>query len=188
MVTSYEPFAEDYISCRSAIGTAQVEAWAVRLEPGSAILDLGCGPGKPLASALAAQGHRLFGVDVAPTFLDLYKATIPGSQIECSSILDARLFERKFDAVLAWGLLFLMSESEQLNCVPRIAGATRTGGRFLFTSPSQLCQWQDLTSGDTSYSLGAERYRALLHEHGFEVEAEYRDEGGNYYYDSIKRL
>lgn len=187
MVTSYEPFSKDYINCRSAVGVAQVQAWAAGLEPHSTILDLGCGHGEPLAAAMAALGHRLFGVDAAPTFIEIYRKTIQGSEAECGSVLDSRLFDRQFDAVLAWGLMFLMTEAEQVACFPRIANATRTSGLFLFTSPSQICQWQDLTSGETSFSLGAERYRALLKENGFEMRAEYRDEGGNYYYDSIRR-
>ena len=187
MVTSYEPYIEDYIRHRSETGIAEVRAWADSLAPKSEILDLGCGHGQPLASMLAEQGHRLFGIDLSPTLLENYQKNVPNSQVECDAVLNARLFDRKFDAVLAWGLMFLMPEADQLACFPRIAQATKAGGSFLFTAPRQVCQWQDLTSGDTSFSLGAEKYRAVLNQNGFELRAEFSGEGGNYYYDSTRQ-
>ena len=112
---------------------------------------------------------------------------VPACQTECNAILESSFFERKFDAVLASGLIFLMPEADQSACLRRIADAIETGGRFLFTAPMQVCQWQDLTSGTPSCSLGAEKYRALLNQYGLDVLAEFSGEGGNYYYDSTKR-
>ena len=187
MATSYEPYADEYISHRSEIGVEEVRAWGASLKPGSDILDLGCGHGWPLAPVLAGQGHSLFGVDVAPTLLEHYRQNVPACQTECNAILESSFFERKFDAVLASGLIFLMPEADQSACLRRIADAIETGGRFLFTAPMQVCQWQDLTSGTPSCSLGAEKYRALLNQYGLDVLAEFSGEGGNYYYDSTKR-
>ncbi len=186
MLTSYEPYADDYICYRSDIGVADVRVWGESLDPHSAILDLGCGHGQPLAAMLAGQGHRLFGIDVSPTLLEHYRKEVAGSQVECNAILESGFFDRKFDAVLAWGLMFLMPEAEQLACFPRIADATRAGGAFLFSAPRQACQWQDLTSGQPSFSLGTDNYRAALRRSGFELKAEFSGEGGNYYYDSIR--
>jgi hypothetical protein len=72
--------------------------------------------------------------------------------------------------------------------IHRIAHALKPGGNFLFTSPSHACSWQDVLTGRTSISPGAEAYRRMLTEAGFTLVRERQDEGENHYYESIKAL
>ncbi len=188
MADNYEPVAREFIEIRSKeIGVPEITRWEQQLPSQSHILDLGCGHGLPLASALQAKGHYLYGIDLSPTLIDEYKRNISGSKVECGSALDSSYFDRKFDAVLAIGLFFLMAEEEQRDCFPRIADVLNPGGRFLFTAPVQEARWLDALSGNLSHSLGEKTYRELLLGAGFEIDAEYIDSGKAHYYDSMKR-
>jgi hypothetical protein len=60
------------------------------------------------------------------------------------------------------------------------------GGRFLFTSPRQVCSWPDLWTGRPSFSLGEDAYESALRGAGLKLIATQIDEGGNHYYSSIK--
>ena len=102
--------------------------------------------------------------------------------VECSPVEDSTFFDRTFDGVVAWGLMFLLAPTTQLNLIRKVAAALRPGGRFLFTSPSPVCTWNDAVTGQESISLGREAYIEALEACGLTVESELEDEGENHYY------
>ena len=59
-------------------------------------------------------------------------------------------------------------------------------GRFLFTAPIQVGNWNDLNTGLECSSLGQERYGELLRNAGLRVVSTYVDKGENNYYDAEK--
>src|SRR5215475_5871570 len=83
--------------------------------------------------------------------------------------------------VLAWGLFFLLDVEIQRRLIAKIASVLRSGGRFLFTAPSQSCSWCDALTGRTSISLGYEAYRKALEAEGMSVVGTQLDEGENHY-------
>jgi len=91
-----------------------------------------------------------------------------------------------FDGVLACGLMFLLPAETQRSLIHRVGRVVRTGGRFLFTAPFQVCTWADLSTGRASVSLGRDAYILILAAAGFKLIAEYTDEGENHYYDAVK--
>ena len=95
-------------------------------------------------------------------------------------------FNRMFNAVLAWGLLFLLQPEEQRRLIHRISQILVPGGRLLFTSPSDPVVWNDSMTGLESRSLGGVEYRRELAAVGLKVMSEYEDEGQNHYFDAIK--
>lgn len=62
-----EAVADEPIASRSGSGVATVRASARSLAPSSAILDLGCGSGVPLAAAPVADSFVVAGIDASPT-------------------------------------------------------------------------------------------------------------------------
>ncbi|WP_327196513.1 class I SAM-dependent methyltransferase [Sphingomonas sp. Leaf24] len=90
-------------------------------------------------------------------------------------------FDRKFDAAVAIGLLFLLPEPAQAALIARVGRTLKPGGRFLFGAPRIACTWRDTLTGRTSRSLGETAYRALLADAGLHLAANYRDNGGNDY-------
>lgn len=188
----YETVAAEFLGRRrngstraNAIGVREVRAWAGTLPRGS-VIDLGCGPGFPITSVLVDEGLRAFGVDAAPSFVAAFQNNLPGTPILCESVLESRFFERTFDAVLAWGLIFLLAAEEQHRLIQTFADILVPGGRLLFTSPAQPIVWNDAMTGLQSRSLGAEQYRKLLAAVGISVAQEYEDVGENHYFDAFK--
>jgi SAM-dependent methyltransferase len=189
--SGYEAIASDFLPRRgknrsTGIGVREVSAWARRLPRGSNVLDLGCGPGFPLTSVLVDEELNVYGVDGAPSFVDAFRRNLPGIPILCDAVQTSKFFNRTFDAVLAWGLMFLLKVEDQQHLVQRFAELLAPKGRLLFTSPAQHAVWTDAMTGMESVSLGAEEYRKLLHAEHFSVESEYEDEGENHYFDAFK--
>lgn len=180
----YEAVASEFIARRnrSRIGVATVRRWAKALPPRAAVLDLACGHGVPIAEALIDEGLAVHGVDASPTLMAAFRARFPTAPAECNAVEDSRFFDRRFDAVVAWGLLFLLAPPTQEALIQKVALALTPGGRFLFTSPREACEWPDELTGRTSRSLGAAAYRRLLEAAGLTSIEEADDEGENHYF------
>jgi SAM-dependent methyltransferase len=189
----YEAVSEEFLARRGnsgtrsiAIGVKEVRKWAKTLPRGSSVIDLGCGPGFPITVLLVAEELQVFGVDAAPSFVAAFQRNLPGIPIICESVLESRLFDRTFEAVLAWGLMFLLKTEDQHRLIQRFAEVLVPGGHLLFTAAAKAGVWNDAMTGLASISLGAEQYRKLLGAVGISVAGEYEDEGENHYFDALK--
>ncbi len=159
----YESVWEQFISHRSAeIGVREVRRWAKTLGSGSSVVDLGCGSGLPLTSSLVEEGLDVLGLDASPSLVKAFRKNLPSTPVVCESVLTLGLYDRSFDAVLAWGLMFLLRADEQHRLIARFAEILVPDGRLLFTSPALAASWDDATTGMRSLSLGAKEYRDLL--------------------------
>lgn len=183
----YEAVANEFAAARgrSNIGAEIVRRWAQELEPGSDILDLGCGNGTPISQMLTDSGFSVYGIDASPTMVSEFSKNFPKARVACETVETSAFFGRTFDAAVACGLFFLLRENAQRELIFRVSNALRSGGIFLFTSPSKAVSWTDVLTGHRSISLGAESYKSILAEAGFSLIAEYDDEGGNHYYGAI---
>jgi SAM-dependent methyltransferase len=188
----YEAVSEEFLvrrgsSIRSTgIGVKKVRKWARTLPRGSSVIDLGCGPGFPITAVLVDEGLHVFGVDAAPSFVAAFKRNLPGIPVVCESVQESKLFDRTFDAVLAWRLMFLLQAEDQHRLIQRFAEILVPGARLLFTSTAKPAAWNDGMTGLEALSLGAEQYGKLLGAVGISVAEEYEDEGENHYFDAFK--
>jgi SAM-dependent methyltransferase len=183
----YEGIAAEFVNTRSTIiGVKRVRDWAKALPRGAAVVDLGCGPGFPITEVLVAEGLRVYGVDAAPYFVQAFRRNLPNTPIACEAVQDSNFFDRTFDGVLAWGLIFLLSPEDQRRLIQRIADILVPGGRLLFTSPAEIGFGNDVMTGLETRSLGAEEYRRRLSAVGLSVASEYEDEGQNHYFDVLR--
>ncbi len=190
--TGYEAVSEHFMARRGkspsiGIGVREVRKWARKILPGSTVIDLGCGPGFPITAVLVEEGLEVFGVDGAPTFVAAFQRNFPNVPILCEAVQDSRMFDRSFDAALAWGLIFLLKVEEQHRLIERFSEVLVPGGRLLFTSTAKPTIWIDGMTDVESVSLGAEKYKELLDTAGLIVSEEYEDEGENHYFDAFKR-
>jgi SAM-dependent methyltransferase len=188
----YEAVSEEFLARRGSntqsagIGVKEVRKWARTLPRGSSVIDLGCGPGFPITAVLVDEGLHVFAVDAAPSFVAAFQRNLPGTPILCEAVQESRFFDRTFDAVLAWGLMFLLQTEDQHRLIQRFAEMLVPDGRLLFTSPAKPVVWNDAMTGFESVSLGAEQYRKLLGAVGISVAEEYEDEGENHYFEAFK--
>lgn len=184
----YEEVAGLFMSARNPrMGVAIVREWSHTLPPRSSILDLGCGHGVPISQMLIEEGFTVFGVDASKTLIEAFRKGFPSAFAEYAAVEESDFFERTFDGVVAWGLMFLMQEDTQSLVIHKVAHALNPQGKCLFTSPKEIVRWRDALTNRESISLGAERYHEILNAEGLDVVGEQSDEGDNYYYLVSKR-
>ena len=180
--SGYEAIAAEHLQSRRNIGAEVVREWASELTSGAAILDIGCGGGIPISQALIEDGFDVYGLDASPAMIAAFRQNFPEAPAECSAFEDSPFFHRSFDGIVAWGLMFLLQPETQRLLIGKAAGALMPGGKFLFTSPSQICSWPDAMTGLRSESLGIDAYREILSANGLSLTATRLDQGGNHYY------
>lgn len=187
---NYESVAKAFIKIRGqgidGIGTSAVRMWAQRLPRASAVLDLGCGTGIPITKVLIDEGLTVYGIEASPTLVRTFHKNFPDVPIACEYAEDSPFFHRNFDAIIAWGLIFLLSADNQTTLLRKMAKALRIGGKLLFTAPSEIVKWEDILTGQQSRSLGAEKYKEILLDSGLSLIGKFEDEGQNHYYNAVK--
>jgi 2-polyprenyl-3-methyl-5-hydroxy-6-metoxy-1,4-benzoquinol methylase len=187
----YERIASEFISGRgqnhAGIGASVVGEWARALPPAATILDLGCGPGVPISETLINAGFNVYGVDASTTMVAAFRARFPQAPVQCAAVEDSDFFGRTFDAIVVWGLVFLLDADTQRRLIAKMASVLTSGGGILFTAPRVACSWRDAMTGQASISLGFDEYQRELEGSGLSLVGTRTDAGGNHYYMTIKR-
>lgn len=160
--------------------------WSQMLPRGAAVLDLGCGTGVPISRVLIERGFHVYGVDASPSMVAAFRSRFPHVRVECAAVEESDFFGRTFDGVVGWGIFFLLDAEVQHRLLAKVATVLPSGGRFLFTAPSELCSWADIMTGRTSISLGYEAYRNVLEAESMSLVGTHRDNAGNHYYFAQK--
>jgi SAM-dependent methyltransferase len=184
--SAYETHAQAFLHRRddSPIGAAAVAQWARTLSAGAEVIELACGGGYPITRVLHAAGLKLWAIDSSATLLAAFSRRFPAVPARCESVQTSDFFGRSYDAAIAVGLLFLLSEHDQQTLIERVARIIVPGGRFLFSAPIETGSWNDRTTGIVCRSLGRVGYEACLNAAGFRVVATFTDTGQNNYYDA----
>ena len=130
------------------------------LAPGSRVLDVGSGTGRPTAQTLTDAGHHVLGVDVSPVMVELASRQVPKAEFRLADIRELPLSEGSFDAVCGYFSLLQMSRAEQAAVVARLARTVRPGGLVaLATVPLDLEGVEGVFMGQpvrvTSFAAGA---------------------------------
>ncbi|HMQ21558.1 MAG TPA: methyltransferase domain-containing protein, partial [Planctomycetota bacterium] len=99
------------------------------VQPGEALLDVGCGPGLLLEAALRRDLHAS-GVDLSSTAIELAKARVPGATV-CVGNAEALDFEAaRFDYVTCIGSLERMLDRRQV--LAEMQRVAKPEARFCF--------------------------------------------------------
>jgi SAM-dependent methyltransferase len=178
----YEAAAARFMACRSRIGADEVRVWAESLPRHARVLDIGCGHGVPITEVLLAAGCRVHALDAAPSLVAAFRERFPDVPVVCEAADTSPFFHLTFDAIVAWGLVFLLEPAAQRRLLANVSRALTADGTFLFTAPAEPCAWTDVLTGQPSISLGAAAYRDTLGRVGLIIQNEFDDDGGNHYY------
>ncbi|MGW1293775.1 class I SAM-dependent methyltransferase [Streptomyces sp. NPDC002533] len=157
----------------SAAHRESLERLLADLAPGSRVLDVGSGTGRPTAAALAEAGHRVLGVDVSPVMTALAARQVPGAEFRCADIRDLPLAEGEFDAVCVYFSLLQLERGEQVELLERLVRSLRPGGLLAAaTVPVDVAGVDAVFMGQPVRvsSFGAEEFTALIGRSGVTVE------------------
>ena len=172
----YDAIAAEYerwaASFRSPV-LATLERLLALLEPGSHVLDLGCGNGIPVARALLDRGHRVTGVDLSGGQLERARLNVPEAELVHADALEAELPPESFDGAVSAFVLGHVPRDEQLPLLRRLHGWLRPGAPALlsFARSDEEAFVDDDWLGAPMFfsSYPPEQSRRLLAEAGFEL-------------------
>ena len=120
---AYEIYANDFMLGRdkSEIGTRVVDDWSRTLKDKGTLIELASGAGYPITRVLHANGLNIWAVDSSPTLVSVFKERFPAIPIQCAKVQGFDFYGMKFDAAVAIGLLFLLSDEDQVQLISSVA-------------------------------------------------------------------
>ncbi|GAB4066232.1 class I SAM-dependent methyltransferase [Ancylobacter sonchi] len=181
IVDLYRRHAQAWAGARTATppgARPMEEAWLARfralLVPGAGVLDIGCGPGLPIAGHLVAHGYRVTGIDSSPEMIALFRRNLPAAQAD-AVVADMRALAlgRTFGGVVAWDSFFHLSPEPQRGMFQVFADHAAPGAPLMFTSGPAEGEAIGTLEGEPLYhaSLDPAEYRARLDAAGFDLVA-----------------
>jgi trans-aconitate methyltransferase len=136
------------------------------------VLDIGCGPGVPIAQYLIANGCQVTGVDASSAMISMCADRFPEHHWQ---VADMRHLDLKsaFDGIMAWDSFFHLPQADQRSMFAIFARHAAAGATLLFTSGPAAGEQIGSYQGEPLYhaSLAGDEYRELLHDNGFGVVA-----------------
>jgi SAM-dependent methyltransferase len=187
VASGYDTCGRRYSAARAQDPSPEIEQLLGTLSPHATVLDIGCGAGVPVVSALS-RSCKVVGVDISSVQIEQARLNVPQATFMLGDIMAMEFAPRTFDAVVSFYTLFHLPREEHGLLLERIALWLRPGGHLLFTvaNSSHPGYTEPDFFGATMYWSHFERswYSSALRELGFEVLAEgvlghgYRDVPG----------
>lgn len=171
VVPTYQVVAQDFARARSR--ALFERRWLDRMlnhAPGRDVLDIGCGPGRPLATYLSERRCRMTGVDGAQAMCALFAQALPDAEVVEADMRGLAL-GRRFDILLAWDSLFHLTPTDQRAMFATFAAHARPRAVLLFTTGPEALEGSGMAAGAPVYhaSLSPQGYTEALNAAGFEV-------------------
>jgi SAM-dependent methyltransferase len=126
-------------------------------------LDVGCGSGGRIITALLDAGFQVTGLDVSAAMLELARRRHPNSSFIHEDICVWSPAEQ-YDVIVAWDSVFHAPHAAQRPVIEKLCGALAPGGVLLFTAGGVDGEITGEMCGQTFYysSLVAEEYWRIL--------------------------
>jgi SAM-dependent methyltransferase len=129
----YDRVAQNYARLEGQVEWPRMR-WLRRmlalLEPGSSVLDLGCGSGDPADVEIAAH-HRVTGVDISRAQIDLALQNVPAGIFIHADAGSVNFPAASFDAVVSFYALEHIPRREHKALLGCINGWLKAGGYLL---------------------------------------------------------
>ncbi|MFI1386507.1 class I SAM-dependent DNA methyltransferase [Embleya sp. NPDC020886] len=132
--------------------------WLIaELRPGSKVLDIGSGTGRPTAERLVAAGHRVTGIDVSATMVELARERVAGATFEQLDVRDLLDDDGVWDAVCAFFPFLQLPRADLDAQLDRLGARLAPGGLLAFaTVPAEAdgveIEWLGHRARVTSHS------------------------------------
>jgi SAM-dependent methyltransferase len=153
-----------------------------RLPSGSAVLDLGCGCGVPVARRLAPR-YAVTGVDLSPVQVERARELVPRATFICADMTTLSFPDETFSAIACLFALIHLPIAEQPALLRDVRRWLRPGGLFLATVGHTAWtglekNWLGVQGGDMWWShADVSTYRRWFADAGLTIERETIVEG-----------
>ncbi|MCJ1265085.1 hypothetical protein MMC22_004960 [Lobaria immixta] len=101
------------------------------LPSNSQVLDCGCGTGKPVAHMIVTRGHRVCGIDISQTMVDLSRQQVPNGSFERVNMLEYEAPTNSFHGIVASLSLFYFERDELTSMASKWFQWLQPGGLLL---------------------------------------------------------
>jgi SAM-dependent methyltransferase len=168
----YRRYARKWAHARG--GALLEQAWIDRflelVPQGGHVLDIGCGPGEPIARYVSMKGFKVTGLDSSPEMVSMFAANVPGATALVGDMRTMHL-RTKFDGLIAWDSFFHLTHEGQRAMFAIFSEHARPGSPLMFTSGPAHGEAIGILEKERLYhaSLSRDEYSALLDETGFEL-------------------
>ncbi|KAK0647196.1 S-adenosyl-L-methionine-dependent methyltransferase [Cercophora newfieldiana] len=130
MSSKYEAAFSDLQSQYDAINWVLSE---VEPHKPAKIVDVGCGPGKPVLSSFAEAGHDVLGTDLSSGMLEEAQKNVPGGKFQKVNTLEFNPPDNTFDAVcLMFSLLIDVTQEHIRKGIANMYRIVKPGGVLVF--------------------------------------------------------
>ena len=190
----YDLIADWYRTDRGgSVGVREALAAVAALPRGARVLDVGCGNGFPITHSLVNAGHCVAGLDSSRGMLERFRVTLPMTAVVRADARACPFADGVFDAAISWGMMFHLPRDDQAAALASVSRVLKPGAAFLFTAAEIADVGGDdpgitgTMNGVTFRYYAVDSYRALVAQHGFELEDVNDDPGVSTYFFARKR-
>ncbi|MFT4118900.1 class I SAM-dependent DNA methyltransferase [Bradyrhizobium sp.] len=147
-----------------------LDRFVARMPARPSVLDIGCGPGEPIARHLLDSGCAVTGIDAAPEMIEIAKGRFAEATWHVADMRTLDL-DATFDGLLAWNSFFHLNHDDQRRMFPIFRRHAAAGAVLMFTSGPSFGEAIGTFEGEPLYhaSLDPSEYRQLLDDNGFEI-------------------
>ncbi len=143
----------------------------IQIEPGSSVLDLGCGSGNP-ADVEIAKKHKVTGVDISERQIDLARENVPDGNFIHSDAGSVDFPQNSFDAVVSFYTIEHIPREEHRTILQRVNQWLRPNGFFLISLEAAefdggMGEWLGVPMFFSCYA--PEKMKQMVVEIGFEI-------------------
>ncbi len=182
---NYDQIAADYDSYRGdEVGVASIGALIHQLGKDIAVLDLGCGTGKPIAMHFAEKVREYVGVDSSAGMIQQFSSQVHPAKSYTMRLEDLTMSGKRFELVFSWGAMCHLQPNIQKIALSKAVSLTAANGLIAFTSGEHQGQAQG-SVGEllvTHHSLGVNQYDRIMQALGCIAVSKGFVEGGFYLY------
>ncbi|MDH7793969.1 MULTISPECIES: class I SAM-dependent methyltransferase [unclassified Beijerinckia] len=179
IISLYRRYAHAWSQARGTLLMERVwlDRFCALLPAQAGVLDIGCGPGEPMARYLIGQGCQITGVDSSPEMIALFAHHFPTQRTVVADMRTLSLGQvldgLTFDGLLAWDSFFHLSADDQRLMFPIFRQHAGPRAALMFTSGPSHGEAIGELEGEPLYhaSLDGDEYRHLLDAEGFDVVA-----------------
>ncbi len=168
----YDKIAARYMLVRKQfVNYRYLERLNNLLKPGSVILDLGCGAGKPIDRFFIDRGHSVIGIDISKTQIKMAKRNVPEVRYTVKDISNLKREEYQVDAVVSFYTILHIPRDTHQELLNRINSFLPGDGLALLTMGSSDLEGIEDFYGTKMYfsHYGPEKNKEIVERAGFEV-------------------